>query len=190
MGKYEVKSSTVTHNGDLSNVRVDKVVMPDGEVAEREIVEHADAVAVVPMEADGQVVLIRHYRHAITETIVEIPAGKLDVDGEAPEAAARRELLEEVGLEADDMVELTCFYNSSGWTDEKTTVYLARNVQPGQAPDDFVADGEEADLEIIRVPLDEAVAQVVSGEINDAKTVIGLLLATRQMANDAGASGP
>src|SRR5688500_1968185 len=124
MGTYEVKSSTVTHEGALSTVRVDAVVMPDGEVAEREIVEHASAVAVVPVELDGSVVLIRHYRHAVAETPLEIPAGKLDVDGESHEAAARRELLEEVGLEAGGMEQLTCFYNSSGWTDEMTTVYL------------------------------------------------------------------
>src|SRR5688500_13057359 len=157
MAKYEDKSSTVTHRGDLSNVRVDRGEMPDGEVAEREIVEHASAVAVVPIDPDGHVVLIRHYRHAITETIGEVPAGKLDVDGEAPEEAARRELLEEVGLTAGEMAQLTSFYNSSGWTDEMTTVYLARDVLPGTTPEGFVADGEEADLEVLRMPLADAV---------------------------------
>lgn len=190
MAKYEVVSSTVTHHGNLSNVRVDRVTMPDGEVAEREIVEHDSAVAVVPIDTDGRVVLIRHYRHAITDTILEIPAGKLDVDGEAPEDAARRELLEEVGLAAGELQELMGFYNSSGWTDEMTTVYLARNVRPGDTPAGFVADGEEADLEVVRMSIAEAVALVDSGEINDAKTVIGLLLAARQMANDGTAAGP
>jgi ADP-ribose pyrophosphatase len=190
MGKYEVRSSVVTHRGTLSNVRIDHVEMPDGEIADREIVEHADAVAVVPLQPDGQVVLIRHYRHAVTDTLLEIPAGKLDVDGEEPEAAARRELAEEVGLEADEFVQLTCFYNSSGWTDEKTTVYLARDTRSADAPEGYVADGEEADLEVVVLPLAEAVAKVDSGEINDAKTVVGLLLAARQLANDAGAATP
>ncbi|MPZ72503.1 MAG: NUDIX domain-containing protein [Nitriliruptorales bacterium] len=190
MGTYDVTSSTVTHQGTLSRVRVDQVVMSDGAVAEREIVEHPSAVAVVPVQPDGRVVLIRHYRHAVSETIVEIPAGKLDVHGESPDAAARRELLEEVGLEAAALEQLACFYNSSGWTDEMTTVYLARDVRPGSPPSDFVADGEEADIEILRLPLADAVARVVSGSINDAKTVIGLLLADRQMANDGGAATP
>ena len=190
MASYEVTSSDVTHQGALSTVRLDDVAMPDGSVAQREVVEHPSAVAVVPVEPDGRVVLIRHYRHAVAATLVEIPAGKLDVDGEAPEAAARRELLEEVALDADVFEQLTCFYNSSGWTDEMTTVYLARDARLGAAPDDFVADGEEADLEIVRLPLAEAVAQVHSGQINDAKTVIGLLLAARRLADDAGAPTP
>ena len=190
MATYEVKSSQVTHEGVLSTVRMDDVEMPDGSVAQREVVEHPSAVAVVAIEPDGRVVLIHHYRHAVATTLIEIPAGKLDVDGESNEAAARRELLEEVGMDADVFEQLTCFYNSSGWTDEMTTVYLARDARPGDAPEGFVADGEEADLEVLRLPLAEALAKVHSGEINDAKTVIGLLLAARQLANDAGASTP
>jgi 8-oxo-dGTP pyrophosphatase MutT (NUDIX family) len=190
MSSYEVQSSRVTHQGVLSTVRLDDVAMPDGSVAQREVVEHLSAVAVVPVEPDGRVVLIRHYRHAVGTTLVEIPAGKLDVDGEAPEAAARRELLEEVGLDADTFEQLTCFYNSSGWTDETTTIYLAGDARPGATPEGFVADGEEADLEIVRVPLADAVAMVHRGEINDAKTVIGLLLADRQLANDAAPPTP
>jgi 8-oxo-dGDP phosphatase len=187
---FEVRSSDVAHRGVLSTVRVDEVVMPDGEVGEREVVEHADAVAVVPIDERGQVVLIRHYRHAVGRYLLEIPAGKLDVDGESALDAARRELLEEVGLVAGDLQELTCFYNSSGWTDEMTTVYLAPAAVAGDRPEGFVADGEEADLQELRMPLPDAVRAVMTGEINDAKTVIGLLLAARHLANDATARTP
>ena len=176
---YRVAKSEVTHTGMLSNVRVDQVVMPDGDTAKREVVEHANAVGIVALDEQGQVVLLRHYRHALGERMIEIPAGKLDIDGEAPADAARRELVEETGLVAGELVELLHFANSGGWSDEATTVYLAPDARPGKAAEDFVAAHEEADLEVFRVPLDEAVAMIERGEIRDAKSVIGLLLAQR-----------
>ena len=186
MVAFDVHSSEVTHRGALSNVRVDDVEMPDGNVAKREVVEHDNAVAVVALEADGRVILIRHYRHPVRGRMLEIPAGKLDVDGEAPADAARRELAEEVGLAAADVSELIHFYNSAGWSEEATTIYLAREVHPCDAPDGFTAEHEEADIEIVRLPLDEALGLIDSGEIVDAKTVIGLLLTHRQLAKDEG----
>lgn len=188
MGNYEVRSSKVAYAGALSNVRIDEVLMPDGDLAEREIVEHANAVAVVALDPDGRVVLIRHYRHPVGERMLEIPAGKLDVDGEAPADAARRELAEEVGLVAEHLERLIHFHNSAGWSEEATTVYLATDVHPGAAPDGFTAQHEEADIEILRLPLDEATADIERGEITDAKTVVGLLLTARHMANDGAAS--
>ena len=184
MAAFDVVSSEVTHKGALSTLRVDEVEMPDGSIAQREIVEHDSAVAVVALEPDGRVVLIRHYRHAVGERVLEIPAGKLDVDGEAPADAAKRELTEEVGLQADSLTQLTHFHNSAGWSEEATTVYLAVDVRPGEAPEGFVAEHEEADIEVVRMPLGEALALVDTGEITDAKTVIGLLLADRHLAND------
>ena len=186
MGNYEVRSSKVTHAGQLSTVRVDEVAMPDGDVAEREIVEHDNAVAVVALDPDGNVVLIRHYRHPVGDRMLEIPAGKLDVEGEAPPDAARRELAEEFGLVAQDLQRLIHFHNSAGWSEEATTVYLATDVMEGRAPEGFTAEHEEADIEVLRLPLDEALARIDQGEITDAKTVVGLLLAARQLANDAG----
>lgn len=186
MANYEVRSSTVTHQGELSTVRMDEVAMPDGDVAKREIVEHANAVAVVALRPDRTVVLIRHYRHAVGDRMLEIPAGKLDVEGEAPPDAARRELAEEVGLEAGDLLRLIHFPNSAGWSDEATTVYLAQGVQPCATPDGFTAAHEEADIEVLGLPLEEALAQIDAGAITDAKTVIGLLLAARHLANDVG----
>lgn len=172
---YETRDSEVVHDGFV-RVRRDTVETPDGEVAEREVAVRDDAVGVVALRG-GDVVLLRHYRHPHGRYLLEIPAGMLDKEGETREEAARRELAEETGLEAGALEELITFENSAGWTDESTTVFLARDVREGGRPDDFEPKHEEADLEIVRLPLDEAVARVRAGAITDAKTVIGLLLA-------------
>ena len=185
MGEYEVRSSKVAHEGVLSTMRVDEVAMPDGGTAQREVVEHDNAVGVVAIDPDGRIVLLRHYRHPIRDRQLEIPAGKLDVDGEAPVDAAHRELLEEVGLQAASLTELIHFYNSAGWSDEATTVYFTDDVRPGEPADDFTAQHEESDLEVVRMEIDAALAAVDSGEIRDAKTVIGILLAARKLADRA-----
>jgi 8-oxo-dGDP phosphatase len=179
---YEVLSSEITHEGQLSRLRVDRLRMPDGDEAEREVVEHPDAVAMVPITDDGHVVLLRQFRHPVRGYLLELPAGKLDNDGEGPEAAAHRELIEEVGLSAARLTRLVRFHNSSGWTDESTTVYLAEGLRPAEA-EDFTAQHEEADMEVVRMPLAEAVRLVRAGEIADAKTVIGLLLTAERDAS-------
>jgi len=173
---FETVSSEVVYEG-FSTVRRDVVRMPDGEEVEREIVQHPSAVAIVPLRADGQVVLLRQYRHAIGRYVLEIPAGKLDVEGEPPHEAAQRELAEEIGQRASRLVVLTEFVNSSGWATETTTVYLGSDLQEVARPDGFRAEAEEADMEIVVLPLAEALDQVRSGAIADAKTIIGLLLA-------------
>lgn len=183
MSWYEVESSTLTHDGELSRVRVDRVRMPGGDTASREVVEHPSAVAVVAVDDDGSVVLLRQYRHAVGTYLLEVPAGKLDVGEESPEDTARRELAEEVGLEADRLVELVKFHNSAGWTDESTRIYLATGLRAGQTPDGFTPEAEEADMEVVRLPLSEAAAMAVRGELTDAKTVIGLLIARERHGN-------
>ena len=179
MSGYEVMSSKVAHEGVLSTMRVDEVAMPDGGTAQREVVEHDNAVAVVALEPDGRIVLLRHYRHPVGERQLEIPAGKLDVEGEAPIDAARRELLEEVHLEAGSLRPLIHFYNSAGWSDEATTIYFTEDARPGTPADDFTATHEESDLEVVRMDLDEALGRIDAGDIRDAKTVIGILLVAR-----------
>lgn len=178
-GWFETLDSRVVHDG-WSRVRVDRVRMPDGEEAEREVVEHMSAVAVVPVFADGTVGLLRQYRHAVGQYLLEIPAGVLDVDGEAESDAAQRELAEEMGLRAGRLDHLVTFENSAGWSDERTAVFLGRDLAEADAPEGFEALHEEADMEVVRLPLDAAVEGVVRGEITDAKTVIGLLLAVRE----------
>lgn len=173
---FETVASEVVHDG-YSRVRRDLVRTPDGHEVEREVVEHASAVAVVPILDDGDVLLLRQYRHAVGRYVLEVPAGKLDVEGEPPVEAAQRELAEEVGYRAEELIELTTFENSAGWTTETTTVYLGRGLTPTAPPDDFEPHAEEADMEIVRLPLAEAIEQAERGTITDAKSVIGLLLA-------------
>ena len=176
MSDYEVTQSKCVYEGTLSNVRIDTVRMPDGTTADREVVEHLDAVAVVPLDDDNQVVLLRQYRPAVRQRLLELPAGILDVDGEQPEEAARRELAEEAGLAATALQRLVTFANSAGWSEEHTTVYLATGLREVAAPGDFTPEHEETDMELVRVPLEEAVAMAARGDITDAKTLVGILL--------------
>lgn len=175
-GGFEVVESQVTHEGVMSTLRVDRVSTPSGDVATREVAVRPDAVAIVPITDDGDVVMLRQYRHPVGRYELEIPAGLLDVDGEAPEDAVRRELIEEAGLTAGSVRRLIRFWNSAGWSDEATTVYVGTGLSPATPDGDFEADAEEADMEVLRMPFAEAVAMVRSGVITDAKTVIGLLL--------------
>lgn len=160
-----------------STVHRDRIRFPSGEEGVREVVEHMDAVAVVPVMDDGSVLLLKQYRHPVERYVLEIPAGKLDVEGEPPAEAARRELREEIGHDAERLEHLTTFLNSAGWNTERTAVYLGTALVEADAPEGFEPEGEEADMEIVRLPLADAVAEVRRGSIVDAKTVIGLLLA-------------
>lgn len=186
MGWYEVRGSRVAYEGVLSRVRVDAVVMPDGTATQREVVEHADAVAVVAVDDREQVVLVRQYRHPVGAYLLELPAGKRDDGDESPAQTARRELIEEVGLAADELVELVTFHNSSGWADESTTVYLATGLQPAAAPEGFTPVHEEADMEVLRLPLTEVATMAGDGELPDAKTLIGVLLAHQRRSGAPG----
>ena len=179
-GWYEVRSSETVYEG-FSTVKVDEVRMPDGSTAEREYVVHDDAVAVVPLLDDGSVLLLKQYRHPVGRYVLELPAGKMDEDGESPEDTGRRELREEVGHAADELIHLVTFENSAGWSDERTHVFLARGVRASAPPEGFSAEHEEADMEVVRLPFEEAVSQARAGELTDAKTVIGLLLAAARL---------
>ncbi len=161
----------------FSTVRAETVRTPDGGEMEREIVIHNDAVAIVALTGDDEVLLLRHYRQPVREHLLEVPAGKLDVEGEDPREAAARELAEETGYHAQHLEHLVTFDNSAGWTDERTHVYLATGVHRGGAPDGFEAEHEEADMELVHLSFVEATAAARRGEIRDAKTLIGLLLA-------------
>lgn len=181
---FAVVDHEVVHDGYLA-VHRDTVRMPDGGEAVREYALDADAVAVVPVTDDGEVLLLRQYRHPHRRHLLEIPAGKLDEAGETPEEAGRRELREETGHDAGRTVHLTTFENSAGWTTEVTHVLLGTHLRREDA-DGFEATGEEADMELVRVPLTDALADVRAGRITDAKTVIGLLLAADELGLSSG----
>lgn len=177
---FETVSRETVHEG-FSTVHRDEVRMPDGSTAVREWVEHDAAVAIVPVLDDGTVLLLKQYRHPLGRYVLEIPAGKMDVAGEDPQETARRELAEEVHHDVADLTHLVTFENSSGWTDERTHLYLGRGLTRSQPPDGFQAEAEEADMEVVRLPVADAIAMARRGELTDAKTVLGLLLAAERL---------
>lgn len=171
---FRTVSSEDVHVGKILALRVDEVEMPGGGTAKREIVEHTGAVAVVAVDPSGEVTLVHQYRHALGRHLWELPAGLLDHDGEPPVVGARRELAEEVGLDAARWDTLVDAAASPGFTDEVVRVFLARDLSD---VDRDVQGEEEADLEIHRFPLAEAVRMVLAGEIVNASSVAGLLAA-------------
>ena len=162
-------STKTTHEGKLSSVRVDEFRYEDGETAEREIVAHPGAVGIVAHD-DEIVYMVRQPREAVgEEALLELPAGKLDVEGETPVECAKRELVEEVGVEAAGWEELTRFYSSPGFTDEQVFLFLATDLTEVEAQP---TEGER--IEIVKVPLVN-LEQVIE-ECEDAKSLVGLLL--------------
>lgn len=168
-------ASRTLYTGRVMALRVDEVSMPGGRVAIREVVEHPGAVAVLALDEHGNVVLIHQYRHPVRRRLWELPAGLLDVAGEAPVLTAQRELAEETGLAALDWSVLIDVAASPGFTDEVVRVFLARGLSAVPRPVD--TGDEEADLLVRRYPLAEAVDMVLAGEIVNAASVGGILAA-------------
>jgi 8-oxo-dGTP pyrophosphatase MutT (NUDIX family) len=177
---FSVSGSDTLHVGRVLALRLDQVLMPGGRVARREIVEHPGAVAILPLHDDASVVMIDQYRHAVGRRLRELPAGLLDEPGEDPVMTARRELIEEVGFTARDWSVLVDVVPSPGFSDEAVRVFLARGLTEVGRPAGH--DDEEADLSVVRLPLAEAVRQVLAGEIVNASTVAGLLAANAVLA--------
>lgn len=171
--EFAVSASDTLHVGRVLALRLDQVMMPGGRVARREVIEHPGSVVILPLHDDASVVMIDQYRHPLGRRIRELPAGLLDAPGEDPVTAARRELLEEVGYTALDWSVLIDLVPSPGFSDEAQRVFLARGLTEVGRPAD--GDDEEADLDVVRLPLAEAVRQVLTGEIVNAAAVAGLL---------------
>ncbi|MCK0173910.1 MULTISPECIES: NUDIX hydrolase [Mycobacteriaceae] len=171
---FETVNSEIIHVGSIFALRADDVRMPGGRTARREVVEHFGAVAIVALDDDGNIVLIYQYRHPVARRLWELPAGLLDIGGEAPEVTAARELEEEAGLAADTWKVLVDIISAPGFCDEGVRVYLATGLREIGRPD---AHDEEADLVIERVPLTDAVRRVLSGEIVNCIAVGGILAA-------------
>jgi len=173
---WPVVSSAELVRGRLVTVRTDKVRMPDNQVAERDVVIHPGAVAVLALDDAYQVLLIRQYRHPVGRLLWEIPAGLRDVAGEAPWATARRELLEEAGYRARDWRVLVDYYTSPGFSTERLRIFLARDLElVPVAERDFVPEGEEADLLLAWLPLEEAVRKVFAGELHNGVAALGVM---------------
>jgi ADP-ribose pyrophosphatase len=175
-GKHEftVAGSRVVHIGRVVGLRVDDVVMPGGETAAREVVEHLGAVAILALDAEGAVTMVHQYRHPLGHRLWELPAGLIDHAGEEPVEAAKRELVEEAGLAAEDWSTLVDVAASPGFTDEVVRVFLARDVSD---VDREMLGEEEADLVVAKFPLADAVAMALSGELVNGATVSGVLAA-------------
>jgi len=165
-----VISEDVVFNGRIFNVNRLNVRLPDGKEALRDVVRHPGAVAVVALTDDGRICLVRQYRTSLARVTVEIPAGKLD-PGEDPMACAKRELLEETGMEADKIAFLTTIATSDGFTDELIHIYMATGLRFGVPDPD-----EDEFINVDLVPLPELIDAVLDGRIEDCKTVCGALI--------------
>ncbi len=146
--------------------------LPNGKLAAREVARHVGASAVVPVDADGNVWLVRQFRAPIDRVLLEIPAGKLDFKGEDRLMAAKRELQEETGLTAANWTHLTDIVTTPGFSDENISLYLARELSAGQSHPD-----EDEFLNVVRLPLAELVAMILRGEVPDSKTICAVMMA-------------
>jgi ADP-ribose pyrophosphatase len=163
-------SSQKVFEGRVFNVTVDTV--REGQLTyQREVVHHGGSAVIVPVFDDGTVALVRQYRHPVVRYLLEAPAGTL-AEGERPEVGAERELQEELGVIAGNMEKLSEFFVSPGFCEEKMWVFLATELVQGQQRLE-----EDEVLDVVRLPISEALEMITSGEIQDAKTIIGLMLA-------------
>ena len=169
-----IEKNTV-YEGVIVNVRRDKAELVNGKVVGREVVEHPGGVTVIPVEPDGTVWCVRQFRYPFGREMLEVPAGKLE-RGEDPFDCAVRELSEETGLTADEFVYLGPCCTSPGFSTEVLHIYLALGLHPGNMhldPDEF--------LNVEKYSLDALVEKVMSGEIDDAKTIIAVLKAKKYL---------
>ena len=169
--KAEVVERREIFDGGFMRLEVERVRLPNGRTAELALVRHCGAVAVVPVTAEGEVILVRQYRHATGEWLLEVPAGKLDPD-EAPDECVARELEEETGFRAGSIESLGPIWVTPGFCDERIWLYLATELEPGtQAlePDEILTP--------VRMPWQEAIAAAHDGRIQDGKTICALLRA-------------
>jgi ADP-ribose pyrophosphatase len=166
----ETISSRLVFSGEVLNLRVDDVRLPDGSLSTREIIEHRDCVCIIPVDESGKLLLVKQYRRAIEKSLLEIPAGSID-EGENPEEAASREMREETGFRPLKLESLGGYYASPGYCTEYMHLFLAKDL----VPDGLHAEDTE-DIEVVRVSPDDVGGLIKSGQIQDAKSVAGLLL--------------
>ncbi len=178
--KYSEKQLTTNtvYEGRIVTVKNDTAELVNGSVVYREIVEHSGGVAIVPVDSNREVHMVRQFRYPMREELLEIPAGKLE-RGEDPYDCAVRELSEETGCTAGRIVSLSEFYPSPGFSSEVLYIYLATDLTPGEMNLD-----EDELLDVETIPLDDLVKRIMSGEIKDAKTIIGILKAKDYLEND------
>ncbi len=163
--------------GRVVSLSVAEIKAPDGSIYEREIIRHPGAAVIVPLDGE-EVIMIRQYRAAVNRELLEIPAGKLDSQDEPPEFTARRELEEEIGKQAGHLELLAVFHNSPGFCDEVTHCYLATELADTNRHPHGI---EEEHMAIERIKLADVPDLVASGELADAKSIVGLMLARERL---------
>jgi 8-oxo-dGDP phosphatase len=173
--RFLVRDRKELFRGPVFRVFTDQVEMPDGQVVARDYLRHIGAVAVVALDEQDRVVLVRQYRHAVGRELWELPAGLVDVAGEEPPEVAARELAEEADLRAGKLDPLIELHPSPGVSDELIRIFLARDLSP--APHPYQREHEEATLTVARFPLEDAVQMIFDGEITNGAAVTGLLAA-------------
>ncbi len=157
-------------NGRLIKLRVDEVILPNGRKSTREIVEHPGAVAVVAVDEENNILMVKQYRKAIEKVLLEIPAGKLE-KGESEEECVKRELVEETGYFPKSIKRVTSFYTSPGFSNEVIHLFIAKELKKESMKADF-----DEYLQVVKMPAKEVLKKIHSGEIADGKTISGLLL--------------
>ncbi len=170
--------SKVVFEGRILTLRVDTVRLPNGRETTREIAEHSDSVCIVPIDDDGNVVLVRQFRKPVDMDLLEVPAGGIE-EGEVSDEAVQRELQEEIGYTAGNLRHLSSFWLAPGWCTEYMHAYLATDLTPSS----LVADDDEF-ITVVRMPLAESLRLVQEGQIRDAKSISALLMAS-QVLQDA-----
>ena len=170
MQPEEMLDSREIYVGKIIRVKVDTVVFPDGRQSTREVVEHAAAVAIVPIDDANNVLMVRQYRYPTGQSILEIPAGMVE-EGESPDDTAQRELQEEIGFMSRALRPIGGFWTTPGFCDEFMYAYLAKNLVPSK----LMADDDEY-IAVEKVPLDRIPRLIRLGEIQDGKSIAALLM--------------
>ena len=174
----EILSTECVYEGRVLKLRVDRVRAPGGQTVNWDVIEHPGSVSIVPIDADDQVLLVRQYRPAVAETLLEIPAGTLE-PGESPEMSAHRELREEIGMRAEWLRAIGSYYLVPGYSSELMHAYVATDLSPAPLPQD-----EDEDIVVESIPFAELVVRVSRGELRDAKTVAAVLMLAYERSMD------
>ncbi|MBA6438074.1 MULTISPECIES: NUDIX domain-containing protein [Streptomyces] len=181
--EWPVTATTTPFTGNKTSVRTDEVEMPDGSRVKRDYQVHPGSVAVLALDRDERVLVLRQYRHPVRQRLWEIPAGLLDVPGENPLHAAQRELYEEAHVKAEDWRVLIDLYTSPGGCDEAVRIFLAREISVAEG-ERFEVSEEEADMELARVSLEELVRGALAGELHNNCLATGALALRAALSGD------